>query len=240
MSDRDPRPKPRQSAGAGDGEHPAPRRRRGGGRERILEAALEQFAARGFEAVSTSDIARQAHTSQSVVLYHFGTKENLWQEAMRLLFNRVDPRQAAASPEAAEPDAPLERLKGLLRRFVLVSARHPELGQVIFREGAAGGERLEWLLRELAGETYAYFAEALESAVRAGLIRPHDPVQLTLMLHGAGATLFNLPALSRALLGRSPFDPEVIDRQVAMVTEILLGGLLATDARRTARPTVTD
>lgn len=238
MSDRDPTPKARPFEGVPEAAQAAPRRRRGGGRERILEAALEQFAGRGFEAVSTSDIARQARTSQSVVLYHFGTKENLWQEAMRLLFSRVDPRQPADA--GSEARSPLERLKDLLRRFVLVSARHPELGQVIFREGAAGGERLDWLLRELAGTTYAHFAETLETAARAGLIRPHDPMQLTLMLHGAGATLFNLPALSRALLGRSPFDEDVVHRQAEMVTQILLGGLLAPGAAPRQHSTLTD
>ena len=49
------------------------------GRERILRAALEEFAIRGFDGTTTAAIARQAGVTQPLVHYHFTTKVALWQ-----------------------------------------------------------------------------------------------------------------------------------------------------------------
>ena len=47
-------------------------------REQILEAALEEFAARGLHGASTEDIARRAGISQPYVFRLFGTKKDLF------------------------------------------------------------------------------------------------------------------------------------------------------------------
>jgi AcrR family transcriptional regulator len=53
--------------------------------DRILKAALELFAAQGFERTSTSLIAARAGVSRSAVFWHFGDKATLFQEAFRLM-----------------------------------------------------------------------------------------------------------------------------------------------------------
>jgi AcrR family transcriptional regulator len=40
-------------------------------RERIVEAALEAFAEKGFHGASTRDIALRAGTHQGLITYHF-------------------------------------------------------------------------------------------------------------------------------------------------------------------------
>jgi len=56
------------------------------GRGEILAVAMELFAQHGYDGVSTADIAAAAGLSQSVVLYHFSSKENLWRDAGGGLF----------------------------------------------------------------------------------------------------------------------------------------------------------
>jgi AcrR family transcriptional regulator len=109
--------------------------RRGVARERVLESALDLFSRHGFDGVSTAEVALAAGVSQSVVLYHFETKENLWREAMRLLFSRVDAR--TFDQDLYKDLDVVSRIRVALRRFVQTSARHPELGRVIVREGTA-------------------------------------------------------------------------------------------------------
>src|ERR1041384_7627861 len=50
--------------------------------ERLLEAAVALFAQHGFDAVSTGAVAAAAGLTQSMVHYHFGTKEKLWKAAV--------------------------------------------------------------------------------------------------------------------------------------------------------------
>jgi len=56
----------------------------------IRDAALSLFGERGFEASSIGDIAAAAGVAKANVLYHFGSKEELWREAVDALFAEVD------------------------------------------------------------------------------------------------------------------------------------------------------
>ncbi len=184
------------------------------------------FADIGFDGVSTADIAKRAGTSQSVVLYHFQTKDELWRAAMRLLFETVGVNPRFEEGVYKDLD-PVSRLRVLLRGFVSTSARHPQLGRVIFREGSTGGPRLNWLMEELARPNYAIFDAIFEEGVRAGVMKAYPATMLTLMAHGAAVTIFNLSAVTASLTSEDPFDPDFIARQADMVVDVLLTGLLS-------------
>lgn len=51
-------------------------------RQDVLDAAIRLFSAKGFAATSIADIAKEAAVGKSLVLYHFSTKEELWQQAL--------------------------------------------------------------------------------------------------------------------------------------------------------------
>lgn len=210
------RPKPRKAAAA-----PLVR---GEGKQQILAAALKLFTDANYDAVSTANIAKEAGTSQSVVLYHFGTKIELWREAMRQLFQQIGV-DARFESDAYKDLDPMARLRVLLRSFVLTSARHPELGRVIFQEGSVGGERLDWLMAELARPNYAVFERLFEEAIKKKLIKPYPAAMLTILAHGAAATFFNLSAVTRQLMNDDPFSPAMVERQADLTVDILLNGL---------------
>mgnify|MGYP000380303092 CR=1 FL=1 len=50
--------------------------------EKILEAALKLFAEKGYSAVSTSKVAREAGVSEGLIFRHFTNKEGLLQAIM--------------------------------------------------------------------------------------------------------------------------------------------------------------
>jgi AcrR family transcriptional regulator len=55
---------------------------RGRGRQLLLDAARDAFAARGFRGTSTRDIAERAGVTEVMIFRHFGSKANLFQEAV--------------------------------------------------------------------------------------------------------------------------------------------------------------
>lgn len=193
------------------------------GRTRILDASVALFAAHGFEGVSTTRIADAAEISQSVVLYHFGSKEALWREAMLHLFARVGTVGVGSASDTRDLD-PLLRLKVALRRFVRVSARHPELGRIIMREGAEGGDRLDWLVANALAVNYAVYTRLIVDAQAAGMVQPHPPFQLTILLHAAASMLFNLQPLVEAVEGR-PLLVDRLDALTDMIVETVFDGI---------------
>ena len=64
-------------------------------RQALLDAALVEFAASGFEAASTRDIAGRAGVRQGQLTYHFASKHALWQATVDHLFDRFDELLAA-------------------------------------------------------------------------------------------------------------------------------------------------
>src|SRR5882757_8685357 len=73
-------------------------------RQALLESALHEFAASGFEAASTRAIAARAGVRQSQLTYHFDSKDVLWRAAVDHLFGRFD-REFVAALEPG-PDDP--------------------------------------------------------------------------------------------------------------------------------------
>ena len=69
-------------------------------RERILAAALKEFAAKGFAGARVDDIARRAAINKRMLYHYFGNKEHLFREVMRL---KIAERQAWAEALSGDP-----------------------------------------------------------------------------------------------------------------------------------------
>ncbi|WP_369201337.1 TetR/AcrR family transcriptional regulator [Streptomyces sp. PU-14G] len=82
-------------------------------RERILDAAEELFQNEGIRRVGVQAIAERAETTKMALYRHFGTKDALVAEWLRIV--AADYQAAFDRVEAAHPDAPREQILGLAR-----------------------------------------------------------------------------------------------------------------------------
>ena len=69
-------------------------------RERILAAALKEFAAKGFAGARVDFIARRAAINKRMLYHYFGNKEHLFREVLRL---KMAERQAWAETLSGDP-----------------------------------------------------------------------------------------------------------------------------------------
>jgi AcrR family transcriptional regulator len=69
-------------------------------RERILAAALKEFADKGFAGARVDCIARRAAINKRMLYHYFGNKENLFREVLRL---KMAERQALAETLSGDP-----------------------------------------------------------------------------------------------------------------------------------------
>src|ERR1039458_9499104 len=69
-------------------------------RERILAAALKEFAAKGFAGARVDSIARRAAINKRMLYHYFGNKEHLFREVLRL---KMAERQAWAETLSGDP-----------------------------------------------------------------------------------------------------------------------------------------
>ncbi len=148
-------------------------------RNAIMEAAITQFAERGFHGATMRDIADRAGVSQGLLHHHFGNKEGLWRTAGRLLSDDF----MASVADVLKPEAPAaEAVPNAMGTYLRYWREHPEAFRFnLWRllEGPAGE-------RELRSETLNTRAVPLMQRGQAeGFIRDDIPAGLALVIAGA-------------------------------------------------------
>ena len=100
-------------------------------RDRLLDAALIQFAAGGFAGTRLDDIAEDAGLRRSSLLYHFPTKDHLYTAVVRRAFSALAAELEAAM---AAPGSFPEQVANLERRYLDFVTARPEFATLILRE----------------------------------------------------------------------------------------------------------
>jgi AcrR family transcriptional regulator len=192
----------------------------------MLNAAIKLFARYGYEPVTTAQIAGLAGVTQSVVHYHFGSKLNLWQEAIkRLMTERGRLFRAAARELTGLP--PLERLKELTRRLIEANAADPDFVRIAVHEGTQRGPRLTWLVDNYFAAGFGVFDQAVREAIEAGAI-PDMPIHdVTNAITSAASLTFGLTAMIEQIYSLDPRSPERVHSFTENLIGILFAGLLA-------------
>ncbi len=166
-------------------------------RERLLAAALTEFAAHGLAGARCDAIARRARVNQRMIFYCFGSKQNLYREILRRKFN-----DRAAFYESAPDD-----LASAIHHWYEASASDLEWVRLLEWEALGpldeplvdADERRTYIKRSLARLRRAQ----LNHRIPAGL----DLSQLHLSM--IALTIFPLafPQMTRLATGLAPTDP---------------------------------
>src|SRR3954449_1660417 len=119
-----------------------PRRREGeeASSERIIRAATRLFAERGFDGVSTRDIAAAVDLNIATVHHHVGSKADLYDAVFARVYAEEEDvvRRAAEEVRAHLAHAPGDAIGGLhalLDAYVDFAERRPEMTMLWLRRG---------------------------------------------------------------------------------------------------------
>lgn len=100
--------------------------------DRILHAARTLFSSQGYENTTTSAIARNAGTSESQLIKHFGSKEGL----LEAIFDHSWQRMGRGIRQILEThSSPMERLKALTELMFTALEKDKELRTLMLLEG---------------------------------------------------------------------------------------------------------
>jgi TetR/AcrR family transcriptional regulator len=204
------------------------RRARADIREALLQSALVEFGAKGFDGASTRAIAQRVDAHQPQINYHFESKEALWVASVDYLFGRLGETLDGALPadlaEVAMSDLAAAFADGI-RRFVRFAAEHPELNQIMVHEGTAASDRLTWITETHIKPAFDAIGFAWRMLRDAGWAAPIDSDIAYYLLVGAASQPYVTAAEVRLLAGRDPRQPEWIDAHAEALVAILLPGL---------------
>ncbi len=177
-------------------------------RERLLDAALNRFAAVGVGAASLREIATEAETSVGMIAYHFDSKDGLFLALARQFYSRL---VADLEELAAANPAPIDRLRAVLGRIAALGAEELQAVRMVMRELSINSERIEQLAPMVFDGHVRILAVALQEGIERGDIRqiPVFPTIPTLLAPIIVPQLVPLPAFVG--LDRADFVNTAID-----------------------------
>ena len=150
----------------------------------ILRAAIDVFAELGFEAASMGAIANRARMKKALVQYHFETKDNLWKEAMLMLWQQLEnafPRYLQNMDASRDRDS----IRDVFRQIIRFVQDHPAWAGIIFRESATRGQRLDWLVENCLKRNVADGIQFIKLAQDHGTLPKADPLYQLHIISGA-------------------------------------------------------
>ena len=201
-------------------------------RQALLESALVEFGAKGFDGASTRAIASRVRAHQPQINYHFESKTALWTAAVNHLFGLLGEALGRVLPaNLTEVDAPqlAAAFADAIRGLVQFAAEHPELNQIMVHEGTAASDRLTWMTETHVKPVFDAISPAWRVLRDAGFAAPVDNEILYYVLLGAASLPYvNAPEV-RLLTGRDPSSPDWIRAHADGLVAVLLPGLAGTD-----------
>lgn len=192
-------------------------------RQRIVEEALQLFSRHGFDGVGVREIAESVGVQHGLIKYHFGTKDELWREAVRLLFTRMS---EILEPEPGEADLPPAKAFEIsLRRYVRYCAEHPEHARLMVQESFRDNERLAWASESFIRPSHDRIFPRWDILMRDGTMPRVDPALMVYALTGAAQSIFNLAAEAKLTHGIDACSNETIEAYSDAIIALFLPGL---------------
>jgi AcrR family transcriptional regulator len=192
-------------------------------RTALLDAALAEFAAHGFEGASTRAIAAAAGTHQPQINYHFDSKDELWREAVDHLFARLDDTVGRHLRDAPSAIDDRTSFANGIRSFVRAAAQLPELNRIMVQEATIDSDRLRWIVERHTRPRFERLIADWQVLREAGEVPDIDEVVLYYSLVGA-ASLAYVNAPEARLLGHDTRSAWFIDAHADALVILFLGG----------------
>jgi AcrR family transcriptional regulator len=141
-------------------------------RAQILDAAFEEFAAKGFKGATIKSIAGAAGLQSPALIYwYFPDKEALFRE---VLGSRIPVLRVVADPTPLLDLPPEELLPRIGRAYFAFELLDIRTLQLVIGEAVRRPEVAEMFVKSGPGKVLDFLKVYLEHQVELGRLRPHD------------------------------------------------------------------
>src|SRR5262249_7448197 len=108
-------------------------------RARIVAAAIDEFASRGFKGASMDAIAARTHTTRALINYYFGGKEKLYIAVLEHVYSGIREAEGQLDLGHLEPEEAIRRIVQFTYHYYL---DHEGFVRLVVAENQARGRHL--------------------------------------------------------------------------------------------------
>jgi AcrR family transcriptional regulator len=140
-------------------------------RQRLLDAAEEVFAEKGYHGAVVDDIVRASDSSKGGFYFHFPNKQAIFLSLVDALVPKL---QKAVERAIAEESDPIEQMDAALRTVLTTFSRHRRLSKILLVEAVGLGHGFDEALMHAKGHFASMIRGYLDRAVASGALPPFD------------------------------------------------------------------
>ncbi len=166
-------------------------------RERILSAALKEFAAKGFAGARVDAIAKRAAINKRMLYHYFGDKEQLFREVLR---RKMAQRQAWAEILSGDPAESLSF-------WFDATCKDPDWVRMLEWEALQGHPKKMIDENQRRSATARGLERIRQRQTRGQISAGYDPRQIMLTMRSLTMFPAAFPQLTRLIMGRPITDP---------------------------------
>jgi AcrR family transcriptional regulator len=137
----------------------------------IIEAAMDEFIARGFAATRLDDVAKRAGVAKGTIYLHFKDKESMFEELIRTAIVPMITRLWGTPPQ---PGASVrDMVEGFAKTFIeeVATTRRGDLVRLIVAEGPRFPAVADFYYREVVSRGLAGMRALIELGIARGEIK---------------------------------------------------------------------
>jgi AcrR family transcriptional regulator len=151
-------------------------------RTAIIEAALDEFIARGFTATRLDDVAKRAGVAKGTIYLHFKDKEALFEELIQTAIVPLVNRLAGGPPPVGA--SVRDMVEGFARTFIheVTTTRRGDIVRLIVAEGPRFPAVADFYYREVVSKGLAGMRAAIEAGIARGEIKHKNLAQFPQIL----------------------------------------------------------
>jgi AcrR family transcriptional regulator len=159
-------------------------------RARIVAAAIDEFASRGFKGASMDAIAARTHTTRALINYYFGSKEKLYIAVLERVYSEIRDAEGQLDLEHLAPRDAIRRIVEFTYGYYIA---HEGFVRLVVAENQARGRHLKKsrAMRTLNRPIIERLARVIARGQAGGLFRRDvDPVEIHKAIAALG--IFNV------------------------------------------------
>jgi TetR/AcrR family transcriptional regulator len=187
-------------------------------RRAIMDAALNEFAERGFDGASMRHIGERAGLEYTLITYHYRTKDALWHAVAEDAFAQLEAKWNKAIPADSQMSA-ADRVREEFRTFLQFTIEHTAFHHFMLRENQASSPRLAWLLENVLSKTRERILPQIRAAQADGALIKADPNLLYYMLIGMTSVLSSLKGEMSETIGFSLDNSRAVNRYWKLIEQ---------------------
>jgi TetR/AcrR family transcriptional regulator len=135
-------------------------------KEKIIKAAITEFARKGLDGARVDEVARRSGVNKTLLYQYVGNKDHLFTAALEAAYQSIRERQREFLARQLDPETGVHQLVHLL---MSIWVEHQDYGKLLASENFHGGKHVK--RSKLIGEMYQQLVDALINLLKRGVVQ---------------------------------------------------------------------